>query len=235
MVSKAYTNIRGPLHIETLPQRLKLKVSDVKRIERWNKLLKTSRPHTSGIANECQNDENGLFQMLLRAGAEDRIESFLKKHGLDVLKSKFFIHINLREIKWKNIKDNIQDDSSKQSIPTQPEEDGSVCLESGKSNFLTNHEIVICDESSNIATNHNARIHVNALHLAILAQQSRAVECILKCLTDKIIEDHAKQAILFDILDRKIKLEKVSNVSSDLYQFTNDDLCLKEMNAFHLS
>ena len=239
MASKPYKNIRGPLHIDTLSQKLKLKVSDAKRIERSKKPLRTSQPQSSAFADRCQNENNGLFQMFLRAGAKGHIKTFLKQQGLDILKSKFFIHTNLREIKRKgstlptNI---IQDDSGEQSIPTQPEEEGSVVLESKGTKILSNYEIVICDESSNLVTNHNAKIHLNALHVAILAQQGRAVKCILNCIiTDEKEDEQTKRSILLNILRTNIELENVSNISSDINNFTNDNLCLKGMNAFHLA
>ena len=188
MASKPDKNIGGPLRIDSLSQKLKLKVSDVNRIKRSKKPSRASQTQSSGIADRCQNVSNGLFQMLLRAGAEEHIETFLKEHGLEILKSKFFI-------------------------------------------LISNHEIVICDESSNLVTKHNAKIHLNALHLAILAQQGRAVGCILKgILTDKTEEEHTKKSILFNILSTEIELENVSNASSDI-----NKLNLKGMNAFHLS
>jgi len=194
MASKPYKNSRGPLHIGTLSQKLKLKP------------LRTSRPQSSGIANRCQNKNNELLQMFLRSGAADRIEKFLEEEGVDILKSKFFIHTNLREIK--------------RASSTYPQ------------NSIQDE---IWDVSSNVVTKHNAKIHLNAFHLAIIAQQGRAVECILKCiLRDKSKKEYRKD-ILLNILSSKIELEHVSNVSSDINQFTNDDLCLNGMNAFHLS
>ena len=60
-----------------------------------------------------------------------------------------------------------------------------------------------------MATKHNAKIRLNALHLAILAQQGRAVECILKCILSDKMEQEDKKAFLLHIIGSKIKIDNI--------------------------
>ena len=115
--------IRGTINIDTLPQNLKLKSSYVKHIERSKIRLTTSRRQSSAVAAWCENENNELFQMYLRAGMEDSIHNFLKKQGLDILKSKFFIHTNLRNLKRGSVhspETNLQNDTGAHSTPALP-------------------------------------------------------------------------------------------------------------------
>jgi hypothetical protein len=49
------------------------------------------------------------------------------------------------------------------------------------------------------------------------------------------MEEEHKKDILLHILDSKIKLENISGITADINKFSKDDLCLQDMNVFHLS
>ena len=227
---------KGKLNIHTISEKLKLKSAYVKHIERSKKRLTNPWTQSSGVVDRFQNESLELFQMYLRAGMEDRIQSFLEQQGLDILKTKFLLYINLRVTRWEiatYTKTGITDDSGTQQIPAVPIEGINSVLED--SNIQTNNEITICDGSSNFEGNYNTKVHLNAIQLAILVQQGAAVECILKCILRGEAEEDYKSRILLDIIESKVEIENVSNISSERNQVVMDYMCLQDMNVFHLS
>ena len=139
MAFKATENIIGPLNIDTLPQKLNLKISYVKHIQRSKKRWTTVRRTSSAVASRCENDGIELFQMYLRAGMSDQIQKILEQQGLDILKAKFFINTKLREIKQGSsayTRNSVPDDSGTKSLPKLTAEEGNEFLKLEKSSML---------------------------------------------------------------------------------------------------
>ena len=119
---------KGKLNIHTISEKLKLKSVYVKHIERSKKRLTNPWTQSSGVVDRFQNEKLELFQMYLRAGMEDSIQSFLEQHGLDILKSKFLLYTNLRVTRWEiatYTKSSITDDSGTQHVPVLPAEESN--------------------------------------------------------------------------------------------------------------
>ena len=104
-----------PCTIDTLPEKLKLPISCVKRAIKEEKIAKRIKilPQDEVVVR-CQDDNNDDFQLYLRAGMTDVVKKCLKERGLEILNSRFTINLTLREVAERNVagsNDNVQKDA----------------------------------------------------------------------------------------------------------------------------
>jgi hypothetical protein len=224
MDSEQLQKIRAPCDIDTLPEKLKLPSSYVKKIIREKKLQKEDKEKEDEVVVRCQDENNDNFQLHLRAGMTDVVDKCLEERGMEILNSGFTISLTLRAV-GDNVKKG-------ESAPLLGHMSGSC---TGNSSINDAEEGAVTEGPINHSkmksksNKHNANIHVNALLLAILAQQRKSVECILKYIfRGEIEEGQSTCDELEKVLGKRVEIENVANV-------TKHDSFLNNMNLFHLS
>ena len=229
---------RVPCDIDTLPQKLKLPSSYVKKIISEKKSQKEDKILLQDeVVVRCQDENNDNFQLYLRAGMNDFVDKCLEKRGPEILNSRFTINLTLREVARGNVSDsndNVQKDAAVPLLGhTSGCSTGSNAINDAEEGTNTGRETI--DNNTCISDKHNTNIHVNALLLAILTQQRKSVECILKYVFCREIEkgQSSFDQVLKDL--GKVKIENVANITPTLNGVTKYDSFLNNMNLFHLS
>ena len=172
-----------------------------------------------------ENDEMQDFQCFIRMGLKDEIKRFLNGRGVDVLNSKFFIDMRLNEnLHDKDVqRDNLRTSSAKhQSI-----ENGNIGLDEADG-FIPNIQMNHLESKG-----FNTRLTVNAVHLAIFAQQYESLKCLLDHIFEGEIEDgRSNDDVVRDTIGGKLSLDHFG-FNPDSFSFY--DRCLNGMNTLHLS
>jgi hypothetical protein len=210
-----------PCEIDTLPDKLTLPRSYVKKIISGKKLRKENKDE---VFVRCQDAKNDDFQLHLRAGMTDFVDKCLEERGLEILNSRFTINLTLREVgvgKDAVSNDNVQKETGAPLLGhIKDAEEGA------------NTALKVIDNNDN---EHNANIHVNALLLAILTEQRKSVECILKYICHEIGKGQSTCDEFKKVLGKRVEMENVGNVTPDKTHFIKYDSVLDNMNLFHLS
>ena len=228
-----------PCDIDTLPEKLKLPISYVKKVIREKNSQKEGEivPQDEAVDEivvRCQDENNNDFQLYLRAGMTGAVNKCLKKRGLEILNSQFTINISLTEVASRNVagsNDNVQNDAGE---PFLGHLTGS-CTGSTANNDAekgANANLQTNDNNICLSNVHNVNIHVNALHLAILTRQRGSVEFILKYICCEIEKVPSNCDQFLKVLGERVKIENVADINPEL---TNVFKFLINMNLFHLS
>jgi hypothetical protein len=227
-----------PCDIDTLPDKLKLPSSYVKRLIKENKSQKDDKTLVQDeVVVRCQDENNNDFQLHLRAGMTDFVDKCLEERGLEILNSRFTINLTLREAGKGNVSvlnDNIQKDAG---APLLKHIRGCCTGETtiNDAEEGTSTDLKTNDNNSCATKEHNSNIHVNALLLAILTQQRKSVECILKYICREIEKSQSICDQFQKVFSEKVQIQNVASVTPGLTHVTKYDSFLNNMNLFHLS
>ena len=179
------------------------------------------------VAVRCKDEKDVLFQIYLRAGMGNQIQSSLKTRGSDVLHSLFFIDMNLNvkvESKQSTFWDtDLESLSDEQSVsPLDPFKKST-------------NKTAFPDDSNSGVKKYNTTMTVNPLHLAILAKQSIAVKYLMEHIF--LSEQACKQQFFDTLVQKKVLAAKVTLEfgTLDPKLLSDYDRSLDGMNALHLA